>query len=247
MRLTVLGCAGTFPSATSPCSSYLVEQEGFRLLIDAGNGSVGALQRHAGLLDVDAVMISHLHADHCVDLVPYYYARRYHPEHPPALPVYGPRRLPERIGRVFDYTPGDGLSDTYDFRTLTEGVVEVGPFRVRTVQTNHPIECYAMRVEAGGKVLTYSADSAESDAVADAAREADLFLCEATWLDGPDYPSGVHMRARHAGQHAAKADVDRLVLIHTISYLDDDRALAEASEEWSGPVELAESGRSYDL
>ena len=82
MRLTVLGCAGTFPGPLSGCSSYLVEQDGFRLLLDAGNGAVSALQRAADLLAVDAVLLSHLHADHCLDLVAYSYARRYHPEGP---------------------------------------------------------------------------------------------------------------------------------------------------------------------
>ncbi len=103
MRLTVLGCAGTFPGPRSGCSSYLVEHDGFRLLLDAGNGAVGALQRHGGLLDLDAVLLSHLHADHCVDLVAYAYARIYPPAGPPPpLPVYGPGGTEERLVRVFD-------------------------------------------------------------------------------------------------------------------------------------------------
>jgi glutamate racemase len=95
MRLTVLGCAGTFPGPGVPCSGYLVEHEGYRLLVDLGAGALGQLQRHIGLLDVDAVYVSHLHADHCIDLVAYSYARRYHPDGvPPVLPVYGSRPAP---------------------------------------------------------------------------------------------------------------------------------------------------------
>ena len=94
MKLTVLGSAGTFPGPDSPCSAYLVEHEGFRLLLDFGPGSLGPLQRHLGLLDLDAVYLSHLHADHCLELVTYSYARRYHPDgNPPSLPVYGPAGL----------------------------------------------------------------------------------------------------------------------------------------------------------
>ena len=247
MQLTVLGCSGTFPSAESPCSSYLLEHDGFRLLIDAGNGSIGALQRHAGLLDIDAVILSHLHADHCVDLVAYSYARRFHPARPAPLPVYGPTGTQDRLCQVFDQPPSDGLEGVYDFRTVTPGALEIGPFTLGLEQTNHPIECYAMRIEADGRVLTYSADTAESEAVIHAARDADLFLCEATWLDGPDYPPNVHMRASGAGDHATKAGVDRLLLIHTIAYLDDMRALAEAAESFSGPVSLAQAGTTYQV
>ena len=94
----MLGCSGTFPGAGSPCSGYLVECDGFRLVVDLGAGALGPLQRHVGLLDVDAVYISHLHSDHCIDLVAYSYARRYHPDGiPPVLPVYGPPGLAARL------------------------------------------------------------------------------------------------------------------------------------------------------
>ena len=245
MRLTVLGCSGTFPSADSPCSSYLVRHDGFTLMVDAGNGAIGALQRETGLLDVDAVLLSHLHADHCVDLVAYSYARRFHPEHPPLLPVYGPAGTADRLGAIV----GDprGLEKAYEFHTVTRGKLEIGPFQVELARTAHPVECYAMRIAAGGRTLAYSADTGPSDNVVEVARGADLFLCESTWLDGAGHPKAVHMTAREAGEHAARAGAGRLLLIHTTAYLDDMRFLAEAGEEYDGPLALARAGTTYDV
>ena len=247
MRLTVLGCSGTFPSADSGCSAYLVEHDGFRLLLDAGNGAIGALQRHAGLFDLDAVLLSHLHADHCVDLVAYSYARRYHPEPQPRLKVYGPRGTAERLCQVFDRPPEDGLHDVYDFRTVSAGPLSIGPFDITLTPTAHPVECHAIRVAAGGRSLTYSADTGPSDDVVKAAAGSDLFLCEATWLDDSPRAPNLHMTAREAGEHAARAGVGRLALIHTTAYLDQDRYVVEAAEAFNGPLERAVAGVTYDL
>lgn len=247
MRLTVLGCSGTFPSADSGCSAYLVEHDGFRLMLDAGNGAVGALQRHVGLFDLDAVLLSHLHADHCIDLVAYSYARRYHPERPPRLQVHGPRGTAERLCQVFDAPPADGLHDVYDFRTTAPGATRIGPFEIELTPTAHPIECYAIRVTAGGRSITYSADTGPSDDVAKAAAGTDVFLCESTWLDAAPYPPNLHLTAREAGRHAARADVGRLSLIHTTAYMDQSAYVEQASEEFSGPIDLARPGTTYEL
>jgi ribonuclease BN (tRNA processing enzyme) len=247
VRLTVLGCSGTFPSAESGCSAYLVEHDGFRLLLDAGNGAVGAMQRHIGLFDLDAVLLSHLHADHCVDLVAYSYARRYHPDRPPRLQVHGPRGTAERLSQVFDSPPPDGLHDVYDFRTTSAGRTTIGPFEVELTPTAHPVECYAIRVTAGGRSVTYSADTGPSDDVARAASGTDVFLCESTWLDSAQYPPNLHLTAREAGEHAAKAAPGRLALIHTTAYMPQDRFLEEASAAYDGPIDLASPGLTYDL
>ncbi len=247
MRLTVLGCAGTFPSATSGCSAYLVQHEGFTLLVDAGNGAIGALQRHAGLFDVDAVLLSHLHADHCVDLIAYSYARRYHPQRPPALPVWGPAGTRDRLCQVFDHRPHDGLEDVYRFGTTSAGRLGIGPFAITLTATAHPVECHAVRLEAGGGSIVYSADTGPSPAVARAAEGADVFLCESTWLeDGTEHPPNLHLTAAEAGAHAAKAGVGRLVLIHTTAYQDQDRYVDEAALAYDGPLELARPGATYD-
>jgi ribonuclease BN (tRNA processing enzyme) len=247
MKVTVLGCAGTFPSAESGCSSYLVEQDGFRLLLDAGNGAIGAMQRHIGLFDLDAVLLSHLHADHCIDLVAYSYARRYHPDAPPRLVVHGPPGTSERLSQVFDKPPEDRLHDVYDFRSTQPGHTSIGPFDIELTRTEHPIECYAIRVSAGGRSVTYSADTGPSPDVAKAAAGSDLFLCEATWLDESPRVPNLHLTAREAGEHAARAGVGRLALIHTTAYLDQDAYVTQAAGVYDGPVERARPGVTYQV
>ena len=248
MRLTVLGCAGTFPRPDSPCSGYLIEHEGFRLVVDLGSGVVGSLQSHIGLLAVDAIYVSHLHADHCLDLVAYSYARRHHPDGtPPPLPVYGPVGTEERIHRAFEARPPRELAEVYDFREVAPGTREIGPFSVTGARMNHPIECHGLRIEAGGRSLVYSGDTGESEALVTLAQECDLLLCEASWTDDPGRPPGIHLSGREAGDHAARAGARRLLLTHLVAWTDPDVILAEARAAFPGPVELARCGQEYDL
>jgi ribonuclease BN (tRNA processing enzyme) len=248
VRLTVLGCAGTFPGPASPCSAYLVDHDGYRLLIDLGSGALGQLQRHVGLLDVDAVYVSHLHADHCIDLVAYSYARRYHPGGmPPRLAVYGPSGLAGRICAAFEEAPVDGLLDVYEFREVPVGTRQIGPFTITTARTNHPIEAHALRVSAGGRSLVYSADSAVCEDLVELARGCDLFLCEASWLSSPPPPPNIHLTGREAGDHATRAGVGRLLLTHVMPFTDAAAIEAEARSTWSGPLELARAGQTYTV
>ena len=248
MRLTVLGCAGTFPGPASPCSGYLVEHDGYRLLVDLGAGALGQLQRHVGLLDVDAVYVSHLHADHCIDLVAYSYARRYHPSGlPEVLPVYGPAGTAQRILSSYEAPPSHGLEDVFDFREVEPGTRELGPFTVTAARVNHPIECHGLRIEAGGRTLAYSGDTGESDALVDLAQDSDLFLCEASWAHADDNPPGIHLSGRQAGEHAARARTARLVLTHVVPWADPHQVHSEAAQAFGGPTELAVCGISYDV
>jgi ribonuclease BN (tRNA processing enzyme) len=248
VRLTVFGCAGTFPGPHSPCSGYLVEHEGYRLLVDLGAGALGQLQRHIGLLDVDAVYVSHLHADHCIDLVAYSYARRYHPSGVPAvLPVYGPKGTGKRILDSYEAPPREGLEDVYDFREVPPEQRELGPFTVTAVRVNHPIECHGLRIEAGGRALVYSGDTGESAPLVELARDCDLFLCEASWVDSPDNPPDIHLSGRQAGEHAAAARAGRLLLTHVVAWSDPEQVLAEAAAVSGCPTELARCGSSYDV
>ena len=248
MRLTVLGCSGTFPGPTSACSGYLLEHDGYRLVIDLGAGALGMLQQHIGLLEVDAVYVSHLHADHCIDLVAYSYARRYHPSgQPPPLPVYGPAGTAHRILSSYEEPPDNGLEDVYDFHEVAPGTRQLGPFTVTAVQVNHPIECHGLRVEAAGRSLTYSGDTGESEALVELARDTDLFLCEASWASADDNPPDIHLSGRQAGEHAAKAAARRLLLTHIVPWADRHTIEAEAAAAFGGPSELARCGVSYDI
>ena len=246
MQLTVLGCAGTFPGPDSPCSGYLVEHDGYRLVVDLGAGALGNLQRHIDVREVDAVYVSHLHADHCIDLVAYFYARRYHPSGMlPRLPVYGPPGMCSRLSAAFEEPPVDGFEDVYDFRERSAGTLQLGPFTVTSGVTEHPIECHALRIEAAGRVLTYSGDSARSQVLVDLARDADVFLCEASWPSRPEPPAGIHLTGREAGEHATLAGAKRLLLTHLMPFHDPQAMLAEAKETYDGHLELVHAGATY--
>jgi ribonuclease BN (tRNA processing enzyme) len=245
MELTVVGCAGSFPSAGSAASCYLVEAEGFRLVIDLGNGALGALQRYARLEDIDAICLSHLHGDHCVDLGAYAVARQYRPGGPlPALPVYAPLGAAEQLGPVFG-SVAEELAERFTFRDLEPGRLELGPLTVTTARMNHLVETFGFRVEYDGWVFAYSADTGESAELVGLADGADLLLCEASFLDEPGNPAGVHLSGRQAGEHAAKAGAGELVLTHLVAWHDPEVLLGEAAAVYGGPVSAAAPGRKF--
>jgi ribonuclease BN (tRNA processing enzyme) len=248
VKLTVLGCSGTFPGPDSACSSYLVEHEGFRLLLDAGNGAVGALQQHVELFGIDAVLLSHLHADHCMDLVAYSYARRYNPvERLDPLPVFAPPGAQERLLRCYERWPEDGLESVYSFHDVHPGRMELGPFQVDLASMAHPVECNAIRLTAGGRSLTYSGDTGPTENLVKLAQGTDLALFEASWYDGDPNPPDVHLTGREAGEHAAKAQAGRLLLTHVVPWGSRERTLEEADGVFPGPLEVVGSGSTYDL
>ncbi|MFC6886588.1 MBL fold metallo-hydrolase [Actinomadura yumaensis] len=249
MRVTVIGCSGSFPGPDSPASSYLVQAEGFAMLLDMGNGAVGSLHRFHDILDIDAILLSHLHPDHCLDLTVYWIARTYCPDGPaPRIPVYGPTGTAEHMVKAYEPEPNPAMTQTFDFQDLRPGPVRIGPFTVTTTLVNHPVEAYGIRVEHEGRAVTYSGDTGVSDALVELARDSDVFLCEAAFLQGRDLPPDMHLTGREAGEHAARAGVGTLVLTHLLPWNDPAQTLAEAKASgFRGTIELAEVGLAYDL
>jgi ribonuclease BN (tRNA processing enzyme) len=248
VRLIVIGCSGSFPGPDSPASSYLLEHQGFRLLLDLGNGALGPLQRHTALSGVGAICLSHLHADHCLDLCGYWVAQTYAPDGPgPRIPVYGPAGTARRMAQVYGLDEHPGMTQAFDFGTLEPGTQEIGPFRLTLARMNHPVETFGFRVEAGGRAIAYSADTGESAALVDLARAADVLLCEASFLDEPGLPEGVHLTARQAAEHAARAGAGQLILTHLVPWNDRQETLQEATPWFPGRVSLATSGLVIDL
>jgi ribonuclease BN (tRNA processing enzyme) len=246
MQLTVIGCSGSFPGPDSPASCYLLEAEGFRLVMDMGNGALGVLQQYAGLFEVDAVCVSHLHADHCVDLGAYWVARQYAPGGArPPIPVYGPAGTVERVAGVLlgsGETEAASVRERFDVRDLAVGTREIGPFRITAEHMNHPVETFGFRVEHAGWKVAYSADTGETDALVRLAEGVDVLLSEASFQDNHDNPPDLHLTARQAGEHAARAGAGHLVLTHLVPWYDRERSLAEAAESYCGPLSAATSG-----
>jgi ribonuclease BN (tRNA processing enzyme) len=243
VQVTIVGCAGSFPSAASPASCYLVEADGFRLVLDLGNGALGALQQYTALSDVDAVCISHLHADHCIDMLSYSVFQNYHPGGPRArIPVYGPAGTADRLDQALGSASGS-IAQAFDVRTLTPGTLDIGPLKITTGRMRHPVETFGFRVEHGGRAVAYSADTGPCDELVALARGVDVLLAEASFTDGPDLPPDLHLTAREAAQHAAAADAGELVLTHLVAWNDPATSLEQASIGYAGPIRLASSGQ----
>jgi ribonuclease BN (tRNA processing enzyme) len=252
VRLTVVGCSGSYPGPDSPASCYLVEAEHdgrtWRIVLDLGNGALGALHRYADPLTIDAVLLSHLHADHCIDLTSYYVLRKYHPTGSrPPIPVYGPDGTPGRLARAYDLPKSPGMTEEFTFHFYPAGSFAIGPFTVTAAEVAHPVAAYAMRIESDGRSLVYSGDTGPCEALVGAARDADLFLCEASFLEGHTNPPDLHLTGAEAGRMATEADARRLVLTHVPPWHDSQVMLHEARDTYDGPLELAEPGKTYDV
>jgi ribonuclease BN (tRNA processing enzyme) len=227
----------------------LLEADGFRLVIDFGNGSLGALQKYTGLFDIDAVCLSHLHADHCVDLYSYSVARSYSPAGvQPAIPVYGPAGSAERMSLIHGPDGDDGLMrQRFTFETLGPGRMTIGPFDVQLAHMNHPVETFAFRFSAGGRSLVYTGDTGETEAVPELAAGTDVFLSEAAFLEGPNLPPNLHLTARQAAAYARRAGVGELVLTHLQPWNNLDDARAEAASAFTGDLDIAVAGQVITL
>ena len=242
----MVGCSGSAPGPKSAASCYLVEHDGFRLLLDLGSGAFGALQGVADPNSVDAVYLSHLHADHCLDVAPFVVWHRYSGRATRSnVPLYAPVAAERRLALAYD-ADGEGITDVFDFVPVGPGSFTLGPFDVTLARTVHPSECYAIRLTAGGRALVYTGDTGPSARVAELARGADVLLCEAAHPPGGDLPEGLHLTGREAGEHAAAAGVGRLLLTHIPSWVDEIGQLFAASAVFS-ETELVRPGSTYEI
>lgn len=252
MFLTVLGCSGSIGGPTSPASGYLVEVEGLApVVIDMGPGVLGALQRHAVPEDA-TILLSHLHADHCLDVPSLLVMRRYGPRSSGSgrVPLVGPSGTAYRIGVASAEEPGavDDLSDTFEVSTWDvmpgldlRGDDDEVRLHVRADRVEHPPESYGLRLtSADGRVLAYSGDTAYCESVVELAAGADVLLCEASWTHQEGRPPGIHMSGREAGMVARRAGVGRLVLTHIPPWTDPEVIRAEAATEFGGEILVAE-------
>jgi ribonuclease BN (tRNA processing enzyme) len=247
--VTVLGSSGSHTGPGRACSGYLLRSGGAQLLVDCGNGSTANLQRLARPADLDAILITHRHVDHCIDLIGMFYALRFHVDGPRSTRLYAAREVVETLTGLLSHDSALGFREVFDVREVRGGDrFSVGPMDVTLVDAVHPVPTVAARVEADGVSVVYSSDTAWSDDLVELARGVDLFLCEATWQgDARDLPGGMHLTARDAGRLATAAGVKRLVLTHVLGSLDRNRSLAEAQETFTGDLELADDLRSWVL
>ena len=241
MRLTVLGGCGGWPAAGLACSGYLVEHDGFRLLIDPGYAIVPRLLAVADAASVDAVLISHGHPDHCADLNPLLRARAMQDGPAPALPTFAPA---DALGPVLALDRPGMLDDAIVLREFTPGDrLTVGPFGVRSWLLPHWVPNAGLRLEADGHSLAYTGDTGPSPFLAELASGADVLLAEATYpWQVPGGDARYLSSARQAGEVARRAGAGRLVLTHLWPGTDADEAVRAAGESYPGQIAVASPG-----
>ncbi|CCQ93970.1 conserved hypothetical protein [[Clostridium] ultunense Esp] len=236
LKWTILGFWGAYPEADSATSTYLLEAEGYRLLVDCGSGAVSRLQRHLSIQDLDALILSHYHHDHIADVGVLQYAMLIQNQlgnRKKPLPIYGHRHDIRNFNALTfaEYTTGVSITE--------DQTIRIGPFEVSFCPTTHPVYCLAMRFNHNGKSLVYTADTEWSEPLVEFARNADLLVCEANLYNHQWGKVGGHLTAGQAGALAAKARVKSLLLTHFPHYGDLETLATQAKETYGGPVALA--------
>ena len=254
MRLTILGRSPASPNPGEACAGYLVEGAGARVLVDVGPGVVSHLVGRHHPDELDAVVVSHMHADHMLDLVTLRYVYPWR-----ALPADQRLRVvmpPGSADQMLDLAKGVGSRRHFeDCFTLSEhdgtSPLWFGGLSLRPIETQHYIPCWGFRIEADERRLAYTADTAPCGGMTELADSADLLLSEATLrsLDedaAPPEPRG-HLLPAEAGAAARDGGSRRLMLTHLPVNGDGSWAAVQASETFGSDVEVAEPGRTYEI
>lgn len=254
MKLTVLGCWAPYPIAGGACPGYLVQVGETNILLDCGNGVLSNLQRYLDFRSLDAVIISHLHPDHFMDLFCLRHAiegARRTDGSLKALPLYLPEQPGEEFARL------TGFTKAFDIRVIERlpragvghmptGVMiyqtRVGSADVILTRTDHSLPTYAVKIMGQGS-LFYSADTKWTEYLPEMARGADLAVCEASVTEADrGYTSVGHLTARQAGELAARAQVRELVITHFWPEYNLNTIKTEAESGFGNSVIVAKEG-----
>jgi ribonuclease BN (tRNA processing enzyme) len=262
VQITVLGKSPAWQDADGACSGYLVQEGNYALLLDCGNGVFSKLRRFRDYVDVDAVLISHLHADHILDVVPFSYALIYAPRQQP-VPVgrwpgtddparpqlHAPMGAGETFRRLAGAWGNEDLVERAFHLHEYEGTdhLTLGPLLVSFCEVPHFTRTWAVQLSVGERRLTYSADTAPNDELVAFARDSDLMLVEATLPRPERTGERGHLTPREAGQLGRSARAQRLVVTHFSDELDAGWLRSEAVGGYGAEVELAAEGSVYTV
>jgi len=243
MKLTVVGYWGGFPGKSEATSGYLLEKDGFYLLIDCGSAVVSQLQQYIDLAQLNAVILSHYHHDHVADIGPLQYGRLISGilnQTNELLPIYGHNQDPKFQTLTYKNVT---VGQTYD----PNQPLTIGPFSISFLKTNHPVECYAMRITDGNHSVVYTADSSFKEQFIPFSMNTDLLLCECNLYANQDGKSVGHMNSLDAATIANEANVKELCLTHLPHFGNHQQLVDEAKTIYKGNISLAHAGRIWEF
>ncbi len=244
ITVTILGCSGTYAEAGGACTGYLVQSEGANVLLDAGPGVIAQLQRHIPLNELTAVVTTHCHPDHWAELPVLRNALHY------CLGIWGVKTYgtaqTEALFKAIVAAHGsDDLGPSMPWTTITaDSSFTIADQAWSFLQTDHPVETLAPRVDVGAKSFVFSSDTGPDVDFADFGPGIDLFLCEAS-LSVEDEGRAPHVSGREAGLLAKAAEAERLVLTHFVPGVDVQAHREAAEIAYGARVEVAEIGATF--
>jgi ribonuclease BN (tRNA processing enzyme) len=242
LKLTVLGSSAAWSERPGrPSSCYMLEIGDAAILLDLGQGSLGSLFPHRDPASLTAVVVSHMHGDHHVDLIPLRNLLYYHYEEPRSIGLH----LPAGLRKRYDAFMGEaGFLDFMAGSDVTEGSIEIGPFSVQAHPVMHSEQSHAFRVtdsaDPDGPGLVYSGDCGRADDLLPLIHPGDTMLCEAFWSTREPLPGANHLNASEAADVARRGDAAHLILTHVLESYDPEAAKRVADEIFPGSVRLAE-------
>jgi len=247
VRLNVLGAGPAYTDRQDAAgASYLVSLHGTSVLLDLGQGSFPRIFPHVHPTALDAVVVSHLHPDHFIDLVPLRHYLRFEFEPPRRARVIGPRELSDRMDALHA-EPGFSAA-SLDCEVLGTGRREIGALSLEGALVAHTDESYAMRVAgADGPGLVYSGDCGRALDLAPLIRPGDTLLTEVAFGPGPVPPGALHLDGPAVGELAAATRPGRILLTHVLAGRDLDATIRAIHQRWDGPVEFVWPGAALDL
>jgi len=218
-------------------------------MVDCGNGSTANLQMRMPFWELDGVLITHRHADHCVDLVGMYYALKFHENGARHVPLYAAPEVMDMLTSLLTRDSAFEFAEAFPCTEVDAGDrFQIGDLSFELFPSIHPVPTVSLRAEAEGKVLAYSSDSYGGPDLIEAARGADVFLCEATWPgDLADHPEGIHLTGKAAGRIATEAEVGHLLLTHLWPDADRDLIRDECRQTWAGKLDLVEDNQIWTV